>query len=288
MTVISDRSFHTTIPALAAYIGRIGAEELNPRRYMKKEHQGHYYHERYLITLAEDGAISVIPEHPDYMPTEGERAAILMAFAAGVPWPKPIPANDPSADALGAELRDPNLFRFYNQNTGQIIMVQQRIDAPQGKRYIPWTFCNDGFWYRMEPDGDLPFWKPPQATDKRKIMTHEGAKAAKAAQAIADDPDSTHPWAPALREYEHWGIIGGALSPHRAAYQELWDRGPEELVYICDNDAPGKAAVVTVSRKYGRTMKFADFDDSFPPAWDMADPLPSGAKPLREYMGSCT
>ena len=83
-------------------------------------------------------------------------------------------------------------------------------------------------------------------------------------------------------------MIGGALSPHRADYKELCGRNPERVVYVCDNDKPGKEAVVTVSRKYGRTMKFVDFDDSFPPAWDMADGMPQAAKPLLEYMGGCT
>jgi hypothetical protein len=43
--------FHKTVPALCAYIERIGAEELNFKRYMVKEYKGTYYAERALIRI---------------------------------------------------------------------------------------------------------------------------------------------------------------------------------------------------------------------------------------------
>jgi hypothetical protein len=192
---------------------------------------------------------------------------------------------------------EPRFFEFYNQRTGNILMVQQRIDTRDGKRYIPWCYFSDGMWRAMEPDGDLPFWKPKQATDKNKIMVHEGAKAAAHVTAMCADESCTHPWIDELRQYEHWGMIGGALSPHRANYQELWDRELTRMVYVCDNDWPGRQALPLVSKNYKRTMAGVYFDNNWPVHWDMADDMPRNlytsagryiGKELSELMRFCT
>jgi hypothetical protein len=64
MSAFSYRS----IPALAAYIDRIGAEELNFRRFMVKLYRGHYYTERALIVINADGEIEC--NNKDYAPTK--------------------------------------------------------------------------------------------------------------------------------------------------------------------------------------------------------------------------
>jgi hypothetical protein len=161
------------------------------------------------------------------------------------------------------------------------------------KRYVPWTMMDDGKWVMMEPEGELPFWKPhgPDWTQStaghgsvgRRIMLHEGAKAAAAAQRIAMglwEPSSAgglraHPWADELAGYEHWGMIGGALAPHRTDYGELMSISPLEVVYVCDNDFPGEAALQRVSKAWGRSLKGVAFGKSFPGSWDMADPPPA-------------
>lgn len=278
-------TFASTIPALAQYINRIGAQEKNFRRWMVQEDFGHYYKERCVIKVDHDGTIGVTDTA--YAPTAAEQAAITLAFAAGIELPRSMEVRPAAVQDLLVMLRaehqehavdtngDPLFFTFYNQRNGNVIMVQQRIDTREGKRYLPWCFWSDGMWRCMEPDGDLPFWKPKQSTEKRKLMVHEGAKAAQFVTAICEDANSAHPWAEELREYEHWGMIGGALSPHRADYAELWDREPEVVVYVCDNDWPGRNALSPVSKKYKRTMRGIYFDERWPSHWDMADPMPT-------------
>lgn len=299
MTTPTTPEFYQTVPPLARYIDRVGAKPNNFLRYIIKEDFGHYYRELCAIKLDRDGTITCSDDR--YAPDAAERAAIKLAFES-VQLPHSIetqPANVQNLMPLmRARQREGELsfFEFYNQRTGLLIMVQQKIEAPQGKKYHPWSYWSDGLWRPMEPDRDLPFWKPKQATNKNKIMVHEGAKAAKFVHDLVEREVKTHPWYEELKEYEHWGMIGGALSPHRADYQELWARNPERLVYVCDNDWPGKSALPTVSRKYGRGMDGVTFDDSFPPSWDMADPMPRPmfkdgryiGKRLKDCMRSCT
>lgn len=299
ITRISAPIFHRTVPALARYIERIGAVEKNFRRYMVQEQLGHYYREQCLIKLGNDGTVTA--SDTAYAPTADEQADIKQAFER-VTMPHSMQVRPTAIQDLLTLLRaehqreavnaegDPLFFEFYNQRSGNLIMVQQRLDLPDGKkRYLPWCFWNDGMWRNMEPDGDLPFWKPKEASEKRKIMVHEGAKAAKHVHELCADPNAQHPWLEELRQYEHWGMIGGALSPHRADYQELFDREPDVMVYVCDNDKPGKEALVTVSKNYRRTMVGVDFDERWPPHWDMADPMPQGInKTLIDCMKSCT
>lgn len=287
--------FHPTVPALRAYIDRIGAEESNFRRYLVKDYHGHYYKERAVIKLADDGTITVTGD-PTCEPTEDERALIKSAFAS-VRMPTGMPIRPAGIQDLMVKLRtqhlehsvngdgDPLFFVFYDQRTGNVRMVQQRIDTPNGKRYLPWSFWNDGEWRCMEPDGGLPFWKPKEASDKTKIMVHEGAKAAKFVTEMCADEACTHPWIEELRQYEHWGMIGGALSPHRADYEELFARNPDLMVYVCDNDEPGMKALATVSRNYRRTMWGMQFDQTWPPHWDMADPIPLSFYKADRYVG---
>src|SRR6516164_5267593 len=110
-------------------------------------------------------------------------------------------------------------------------------------------------------------------------MVHEGAKAARYIDALINDPAmreeaKKHPWLDDLRMYEHWGMIGGALAPHRTDYSELRKAQPVEVVYVCDNDLAGKAVPKVFSRLYGGKMKAIRFDGRWPESWDMADPIP--------------
>jgi hypothetical protein len=73
----------------------------------------------------------------------------------------------------------------------------------------------------MEPDDGLPLWKP-SVKRHNQIMHHEGAKAARRVDWLcySDEPEAkaaraTHPWIEELRNYDHWGWIGGAPNPHR-------------------------------------------------------------------------
>jgi len=261
-----DPEHYKTIPALAAYIDRIGAEQLNFRRFMVREFKGNYYVEKSLISIGSDCSITCTNEIHE--PTEDE-VADIMAQLAMVQFPKSILATDAQFKQLKRKLKGSTLYEFYSRNDDGIIMVQSRIDQDGKKQYVPWTYWSDGKWRAMEPDGALPFWKPKEKTHDR-IMIHEGAKSADAAANVKP----SHPWFDELDAYEHWGMIGGALAPHRADYDELKREQPAEVIYVCDNDWPGFNALQKVSKSWGRTLKGIRFNDDFPLSWDMADEMP--------------
>jgi hypothetical protein len=261
------------IPALAAYIDRIGAEQLNFKRFMVRTWFGAYYKERTVISLdTTTGKITC--KDPEFKPSETEASAIKDAIQ-GANFPKPVEA--PNLDTLfdqHPELRRATLYTFWNRETGLIKMVQERRMTDKGKAYIPWSGWSDGDWRPMEPEGDLPFWKP-KTKRSNLIMVHEGAKVAAAIEdLIASGAD--HPWLGTLKMYEHWGLIGGALAPHRAAYSELRKADPGEVVYVCDNDLPGVRVLTTFSRCYGQKLYGVRFDQRWPLAWDLADEMPKG------------
>lgn len=271
---------YRAIPALAVYIDRIGAEELNFKRFMIKDYRGAYYKQRVLITINNEREI--VCSHPDYAPTEAEAAAIKLALT-NVDFPRSVQVSDAKLPALRALITEsnPTLYEFYARPSGNIIMVQQRCERTDGTKYFKsWSYWSDEQWRAMEPDGNLPFWKPKRATNKSRIMIHEGAKAAKHVNALRE-----HPWMAFLQEFEHWGMIGGALSPHRADYQELRDFNPAEVIYVCDNDMQGKEALQIVSYWWKRGLKGVYFDDTWPSGWDMADPVPASFFKDGKYIG---
>lgn len=245
------------------YFARIGAEVLNFRRAMVKSYKSHYYIERALIKISSDGTVTSSVK--EFAPT-AEEAAAMKAELAGVEFPRTIKARN--TDDLNVK---GEIFEFWDLAREEIIMVQERRTTNGVKKYVPWVFLSTGEWAMMEPDGALPFWKPRQGRGPGgRIMIHEGAKAAAAAANLNED----HPWAEELAEYEHWGMVGGALAPHRTDYQELKDMAPKEVVYICDNDRPGEQALQKVSQYWGKSLRGAKFGKKFPPSWDLADPMP--------------
>lgn len=273
--------FYKTIPALAAYIDRIGAEQLNFRRFMIKDFKGKYYIERCLIRISDDLEIECSDEKYEPRPDE---AKVITEALRKVDFPKPTTIRD--ADELTPLLNGYH-YEFYDEQ-GFIIMVQERINLPDGsKAYIPWSFWDDGEWRSMEPDGGLPFHKPKKKS-KPRIMVHEGAKPAFAMQQLVNDPEklALHPWGKYLAQFDHWGIIGGALAPHRARYEELIKAKPLEVVYVCDNDWPGKNVLPAFSKNYGGQLKGIYFDERWPPSWDMADDMPEkGFYNGKRYVG---
>lgn len=261
------------IPALAMYIDRIGAEELNFRRFIIKEDRGAYYVERCLIRIMADGEVRCSKK--EYAPTDDEAAAILIAVrSAG--WPKAIGVMS----TKGLMRRVGSIYyEFIDRRDGSISFVQERVEP---KAFIPWTYFSDGEWRRMEPDDGLPFWKPRERR-KARVMIHEGAKGAVYMERMIAEGgrvlrkgggEIIHPWFAELAEYEHWGMVGGALAPHRSVYDELRREKFSEVIYVCDNDYPGRAALQDVSRMYGLGMRGIKFNALFPVGWDLADPMP--------------
>jgi len=265
--------------SLLDYYRRIGAECINFRRAMIKINKGKYYVEKCVIKVdPADGTItSYGDEGGEYYPTKAEQEQVKADWAS-VKLPTYVKSEELPALELADRLRrgreGSKAFVFYENGTGKVLMVQHRYDDAEGNRqFVPHTYWSDGEWRTMEPEGSLPFFKPKKATRPR-IMVHEGSKAAEAAQRIADDRYSRHPWHETLALYDHWGMIGGAMAPQRTDYSELRKAKPTEVVYVCDNDEPGIEALSKVSRFYGGSMKGVRFDGRFPPSWDVADPLP--------------
>jgi hypothetical protein len=257
--------------SVLAYFERIGAEPLNFRRAIVKLYKGVYYQEKALIKINSEGEVTSTEK--EYEPTP-EEFELMKKELAGINYPKPIRCNKSSLDDLVPRLRGPH-FVFYDQETSEIIMVQERLDISlTDKKYIPWVMMSDGDWEKFEPEGPLPFFKPEKSQGPNAwIMIHEGAKAADAAQKIvANQPD--HPWHGFLSKFEHWGMIGGALAPHRTDYNELHKRCPLKVVYACDHDPVGESALAKVSKKWGKAINGLIYGANFPKGWDIADPIP--------------
>ena len=252
------------------YFHRVGAEILNFRRAMIKTHKGNYYVERALIRISLEGVVTCT--HKEFAPNETELAEMKNDLSK-VEFPKTIKSRN--TDGLNGITKGP-IFEFYDRDTGEIIFVQEKRTKENGsKNYLPWVQMESGEWVSMEPDGNLPFWKPKVGLGPgAKIIIHEGAKAASAVNDMVNDLDCKHPWINELRKYEHWGMIGGALAPHRTDYEELKKIAPTGVIYACDNDKPGQTALQKVSQNWGKSMKGMVFGDDFPETWDMADPMP--------------
>jgi len=147
----------------------------------------------------------------------------------------------------------------------------------------------------MEPDGGLPLWKPLKPRFEgggAPIMIHEGAKAAQAMDKLVNDPArreelARHPFGEVLKRYEHWGMLGGAYRVADVQWRELRAEKPNNVIYVCDNDYPGKSALKLVSRYYGKALKGIVFDKNWNEGWDLADEMPKDlfAKTTGKYVG---
>src|SRR3954471_2136809 len=263
--------------SLLNYFNRIGAHVLNFRRAMVKEDGSKYYVEKVILKVLPDGTIETKEEHQSWLPSKTEQELIRAEFVG-----REFPIYKESTEINALELRQKLLrerpgsqvYLFYNQETGNVKMVQHRYDDDEKDRqFIPYTYWSDMEWRKMEPDGGLPFFKPKTATCK-SIMVHEGAKAAQAAQRIVDKEEREHVWYEDLKNFEHWGMIGGATATHRTDYSELHKRESKDVVYVCDNDYLGKEALEKISSCYKKSMKGIYLDYRWPDHWDMADGFP--------------
>lgn len=256
---------YKTIPVLAGYIDRVGAQQIHFKKFIVKEYRGDYYLEKCIIRIKDDGDIECSVD--DYAPTPQE-AGDIKKEVIKQNWPRTINARDSSTLSRSP---DSVYYEFIDRRDSSITMVQERsLD----KNFYAWTFFSDGVWRQMEPEIGLPFWKPAKKRCAR-IMIHEGAKAACYVERLLSEK-VLHPWLEELMAYEHWGMIGGALAPGRSIWKEVRQENPTEVVYVCDNDFPGRSALNKVAKCYGGPMKGIMFDNDWPVGWDMADEMPAG------------
>lgn len=269
----------TEIPAVAAYLKRIGAEGRSLRSAVVKESRGAYWEDIAIITLNIDGTIKA----PDaYSPTEREKAAIEIECQAAV-WPQMRTLDrlrDLPEEITNAPENDLFIFRNLNE---EIVMLQLRLERKGEKSYIPYTYWDDGLWRRMEPEGHLPLWGIEQLKHHTTVFIHEGAKAARAIREMVEaaTPEAkaalaAHPWGDELSHAAHLGWIGGALSPYRTDWSMLQKAGVKRAYIVSDNDAPGVSAVPAISFHLRIPTFHVQFTSEWPTSFDLADKFPKG------------
>lgn len=284
------------LPAVAAYLNRIGAEVRSLWTAHVREREGRYWREVAVIRFDKDGKITAPDEHAA---KASEQAQIVDAFT-GASFPElrfcaTIRNAPPSISEAAAD----NVFEFRDEH-GNIIMLQLRCEKDRRKSYIPYTYWTDDAWRAIEPEGLLPLWGTDQLKQCATVFVHEGAKAARAVRRMVESatPQATealaaHPWGRELSHAAHVGWIGGALSPHRTDWSPLRKFGVERVIIVADNDDPGNAAVPKIAREL-RTfpihIEALRFDDRWPVAFDLADPFPDSMfsetnDSLRRYRG---
>jgi hypothetical protein len=222
---MAEYEYHySRFAALRSYIDRVGAEQINFRRFVVKQWIGKYPKTLATIRIADK---KIACDAEEYAPTAEESAAIELELAA-VAFPTSVHASRAQVEDL---LRSGRIigtaFVHLDRSRKEVIFVQGKVERQDGDKYfVPWTpFMGPGgrlSWEQMEPDGDLlPFWKPP-VDRKKPIMVHEGATPAAHLDDLINNPErreerAAHPWIEELSLYEHWGAPGGALALTTAA-----------------------------------------------------------------------
>jgi len=266
------------IPAVASYLKRIGAEPRSLRAAVVRENKGPYWEDIAVIFFEQNGTVKA----PDnYAPTEKEKLAIEVDCQS-VQWPQiRLLKNVVDLPDEVKKLPPRNVFEFRNLND-EIIMLQTRVDLGEGeKKYVPWTYWDDGQWRKMESEGPLPLWGIDQLKNNTTVFIHEGAKAARAMREMVEgkSPEmkkklAAHPWGEELSAAAHIGWIGGALSPSRTDWSMLQKLGVKRAYIISDNDAPGIAAVPSISFHLRIPTFHVQFTSEWPQGFDLADDFP--------------
>jgi hypothetical protein len=269
------------IPAVGAYLRRIGAQAVNWRKARRFFEANGYLRQVGSAEFSADGSVRVSGEFEPPNITEAEaikQAFVGLSFPCSKPflWTgKHLPQNDDRVPWSKADPR--NLTICWHQSESQILFVQERVDLPNGQKlYRPWSYWSDGRWHCMEPDGKLPLFGLPQLNQHSIACIHEGGKAAQAVLAMLNDPValSQHPWGEDLKYMAHLGWLGGAERPHYTDWAALRAAGVKRLILICDNDRVGKNVVRPISRALQLPMDALFFDERFKVGFDLADPFP--------------
>ena len=271
----------TDIPSVRAYLNRVGAEPRSLKTAVIRVEHGAYWKDVAVIRFARNGQV-VCTAH-EFSPTETEEQVMAVELQnAQWPEPKPLPRL-PAKNRLPkmiAEADRGDIFEFRN-DADQIIMLQVRVENPEGKNYVPWTFWDDEEWRCCEPDGPLPLYNAQLLKSATVAYIHEGAKAARAVQQMVDAADressadlAAHPWGAELEHAVHLGWVGGAMSPYRTDWSPLQKHGIKRVYIVADNDEPGRSAVPGIAQQLHIPTFLIQFTQDFPPSFDLADAFP--------------
>jgi hypothetical protein len=280
-----------------------------------------------------------------FCPTDAEQEAISTAwktmrkpkylkplrseFGNGV-LPKTL-AKGWSAD-FGSESKSPRQHLYFYLDADdptRIAMIEQRIEhnpgekveefstisESKGKRYVRWSCweTDDGIkWIDAHPLGPkLPLYNAHLVTEGCNVMIHEGAKAAKHAQRIADSVngaktkiidslpehkrdekrDSYHwavqrnGWAEELAKYVHVGFSLGSSNAHHTNFEFLNEKRVRFVLVCPDNDEVGSKSKFHISKSLMCEVAAVQFDSRYykddapissdgTNGFDMADPFP--------------
>lgn len=210
-----------------------------------------------------------------FAPTEEEKVLISNEIAQMV-FPEQVTVSALSNSNLPPLILNApsdKLFIFRKPNGGDIRFIQVRIELENGdKRYVPQTFWDDGEWRAVEPEEGLPIYGIENVRKGDRVILHEGAKAAKAAEEISRD--SSHPFSSYFRSAVHVGWIGGVHHFRRTMWRELTQAQPGELVIFPDNDFIGRSKINEIARRFECPSSFIRMDNRWPKGWDVADEIP--------------
>jgi hypothetical protein len=255
------------------YLARINAEPRSIRTAVVKQTIGKYWRDLAIIRFTKDGIVSCPVE--SYLPTEREAARMEMELSAAK-WPETVKLKKVTNPPKSWELaKEEGRFVFYDDE-GMIDMIQVRVEI-EGKprQYVSYTYLNDGYWHALEPEGSLPLWGKHLYAGQDTVFIHEGAKSASAIARLIESGDiDDHPWGRDLASSLHLGWIGGAQNPSRTDWRWLKRKGFKHATIVCDNDRPGREAMLAISRSVDMPCEAIDFGPKFPSGFDMGDPIP--------------
>lgn len=262
----------TDLPAVAAYLGRVGAKPVNFKTAKVEEVVNGYPKPLGTLTFDEQGTVT--PHRDAEPPTPEEQAAIQRAFL-GVSFPKPTTLTGIANGPPDCDLKDRNTFVCHDF-AGRIEMVQRRYDNRDGtKGFLSYTPFSDGVWRLMEPD-KLPFFGLPGWETASTLYLHEGAgAAARIKRLLSGEERGNCPWLEDLRWGHHVGWLGGVFALDKSKWPELASKGWKHVVIVSDNDANGLRAAAQIVPEFTCKVSILRFGQEFGESFDLGNDFPA-------------
>lgn len=278
----ADQEVWAHCPTLDAFRKMVGAEIVNYRRAVVREHGERGYTRVIGSIKIRSGKVEL--EGIDVELSDADKDAIEREVAAAdFPTSAPAPKNNLPSEI--ADAKPEHKCIFYDKTGEKILFAQLRRNGE--KPDLPWSFWSDGVWRQMEPDHELPLYGLERLSRPHTVIIHEGAKGARDVQSLIDR-GAPHPWSEQLRQAVHLGWPGGAPNARRVDWLPIKMLPPNvTIIIICDNDRPGLEAAAEISSILRRPLKVLRFDSNFPAGFDLADDWPKGESFWKEgkYIG---